>query len=162
MTNILSDRALSARQAGQLYRLRWGVELQFRTLKQTFRRSKLRSRTPDNALVELHWSLAGLSLVQLFAVKEQIQVDSPPAQSSVALALSAIQDAMRNWSHEINDPTSLVRRLRAATKDSYRRNRSKQARYRPDSKDKPSATKPIVLPATPHQRRQFRAMNIAA
>ena len=162
VTNILSDRELSLRQAGQLYRLRWGVELQFRTLKQTFRRSKLRSRTPDNAVMELHWSLMGLSLVQLFAVKEQMQVDSPPAQSSVALALSAIQDAMRNWSGAITDPKSLTHRLRAATKDTYRRTRSKQARYHPDSKNKPCATQPIILQATNRQRKHFHAMNIAA
>lgn len=162
VTNVLSERELSHAQAGQLYRLRWGVELQFRTLKQTFRRSKLRSRTPDNAVAELHWSLVGLSLVQLFAVKEQIQVDSPPAQSSVALALSAIQDAMRNWSREVVDPKALAHRLREATKDTYRRTRSKQARYRPDSKDKPCATQPIILQATPRQRQHYRAMNIAA
>lgn len=162
VTNVLSERELSLPQAGQLYRLRWGVELQFRAFKQTFRRTKLRSRAPENAVVELHWSLVGLSLVQLFAVKEQIQVDSPPEKSSVALALSAIQDAMRNWSRAINDPKALIRLLRAARKDSYRRTRSKQARYRPDSKDKPSATQPILLPATPRQRQNYRAMNIAA
>lgn len=161
VTNVLSARELSPRQAAQLYRLRWGVELQFRTFKQTFRRSKLRSRTPDNAVVELHWSLVGLSLVQLFAVKEQMRIDSPPAQSSVALALSVIQDAMRNWSREVNDPKTLVRRLRAATKDGYRRTRSKNSRYRPDSKDKPCATRPIVLPATPRQRKTYRIMNLA-
>jgi hypothetical protein len=162
VTNVLSERELSLRQAAQLYRLRWGVELQFRTLKQTFRRSKLRSRTPENAVVELHWSLVGLSLVQLFALKEQMSVDSPPAQSSVALALTVIQDAMRNWSHEVNDPKALARRLRAATKDTYRRTGSKQARYRPDSKDKPCATHPIVFTATRRQREHYRAMNIAA
>jgi hypothetical protein len=162
VTNVLAERELSLAQAGQLYRLRWGVELQFRTLKQTFRRSKLRSRTPDNAVVELHWSLLGLSLVQLFAIKEQMQVDSPPAQSSVALALSAIQDAMRNWSREVADPKALAHRLRQATKDTYRRTRSKQARYRPDSKDKPCATQPIILQATPRQRQHYRAINTAA
>ncbi len=162
VTNVLSERELSPRQAAQLYRLRWGVELQFRTFKQTFRRSKLRSRTPENAMVELHWSLVGLSLVQLFAVKEQMRVDSPPAQSSVALALTAIQDAMRKWSREVNDPKLLARRLRAATKDTYRRTASKQARYRPDSKDKPCATRPIVIPATPRQRNNYQTINLAA
>jgi hypothetical protein len=162
VTNVLSDRQLSLQQAGHLYRLRWGVELQFRTLKQTFRRSKLRSRTAENALIELHWSLVGLSLVQLFAVKEQIKIASPPAQSSVALALSAVQDAMRNWSQAHNDPVALERRLRAARKDSYQRTRSKQGRYRPKYKDKPSATEPIVRQATARQRRDYRAFRIAA
>jgi len=157
VTNVLSEGELSLEQAGQLYRLRWGVELQFRAFKQTFRRSKLRSRTAENALVELQWSLVGLTLVQLFAVKEQIKVGSPPAQSSVALALSAIQGAMRHWSRTINDPKELVRRLRDATKDQYRRTRSKQARYRPHNKDKPTATKPILIAATPQQRRAYQA-----
>jgi hypothetical protein len=134
VTNVLSKSQLSLEQAGQLYRLRWGVELQFRSFKQTFRRSKLRSRTSANALVELHWSLVGLSLIQLFAVKEQIKVGSPPEQSSVALALSVIQDAMRNWSRSVNEPKSLVHRLRAATKDEYHRTRSKQASTGPTKK----------------------------
>lgn len=162
VTNILSDGELSLRQAGQLYRLRWGVELQFRTLKQTFRRSKLRSRTSDNALAELHWSLVGLSLIQLFAVKEQIKVGSPPEHSSVALALSAIQSAMRNWNGAVHDPKALTRRLRDATKDTYRRTRSKQGRYRPSYKDKPTATRPIILTATPQQRRDYQALRMAA
>jgi hypothetical protein len=162
VTNVLSDRELSLRQAGELYRLRWGVELQFRTLKQTFGRSKLRSRTAENALVELHWSLVGLSLVQLFAVKEQIKVGSPPEHSSVALALSAIRAAMRNWSRIINDPQELTRDLRAATKDAYQRTRPKQGRYRPGYKDKPTATKPIVLIATAKQRRDYQLLARAA
>jgi Transposase DDE domain len=161
-TNVLSDRELSRRQAGQLYRLRWGIELQFRTLKQTFRRAKLRSRTAANALVELHWSLVGLSLVQLFAVKEQVRVDSPPASSSVALALSAIQDAMRHWTRTVSDPQELARRLRAARIDPYRRQRPKGARYRPKCTDQPSATKPIITPATPRQRQAYRALATAA
>ena len=162
VTNVLSDRQLSLRQAGELYRLRWGVELQFRTLKQTFRRSKLRSRTADNALVELHWSLVGLSLIQLFAVKEQIKIASPPAQSSVALALSAVQDAMRNWSRAIDDQLTLARRLRSATKDTYRRTHTKQARYHPKYKDKPCATQPIIQLATARQRRNYQAFHLAA
>ena len=162
VTNVLSERELSRKQAGELYRLRWGVELQFRTLKQTFRRSKLRSRSSKNALVELHWSLIGLSLVQLFAVKEQIRVGSPPAHSSVALALLVVQDAMRNWSRALDDPHSLVDRFRNATKDEHRRTRSKQARYRPHKKDKPTATQPIIVAATPQQRRDYQALAHAA
>lgn len=162
VTNVLSEAKLSQRQAAQLYRLRWGVELQFRTLKQTFGRTKLRSRTPDNALVELHWSLVGLTLIQLFAVKEQIQIDSPPANSSIALALGVIQDAMRNWSRQVFDPRDFSRRLQAATKDGYQRHRSKQARYRPNFKDKPCATAPIIVLATRKQCDDYQALLAAA
>ncbi len=162
VTNVLSEKRLSLRQAAQLYRLRWGVELQFRALKQTFRRTKLLCRTSDNALVELNWSLVGLTLIQLFAVKEQIQVGSPPANSSVSLAMKVIHDAMRDWSQAVHEPSGLSRRLQEATKDEYRRRRSKQARYRTDSKDKPHATAPIIVSATPQQRKKYRALMTAA
>lgn len=162
VTNVLSESDLSAEQAGQLYTLRWGVELQFRSFKQTFQRGKLRSRTPENALAELNWSLIGLSLIQLFAVKEQIKAGSPPAQSSVALALSVIQGAMRNWSRTVGNSESLEVGMRTSTKDPYERSSSKRARYRPHKKDTPSATKPIVIAATPQQRREFDALATAA
>src|SRR5436309_2513451 len=66
VTNVLDDAQLSVEQARELYKLRWGIELQFRTLKQTFGRRKLRSKTPERAVVELDWSLLGLAMIQLF------------------------------------------------------------------------------------------------
>jgi hypothetical protein len=158
VTNVLQKKMLSERQAADLYRLRWGVELQFRTLKQTFGRTKLRSRTADNALIELHWSLVGLTLIQLFAVKEQIRVDIPPVESSVALALGVIQEAMRNWSCVVHDPNDLARRFQAATKDGYERRGSKKARYRPSCKDKPCATRPVIVLASRQQRHDYQAI----
>lgn len=161
VTNVLSERDLSQRHAAQLYRLRWGVELQFRALKQTFGRTQLRSRTPENAIVELHWSVAGLTLVQLFAIKEQIAVDSPPAHSSVALALTAIQDAVRHWSREIHEPRDFIRRLQEAKKDGYTRHGEKRGRYRPKYKHEPCATAPVIKIATAKQRRAYKALQAA-
>jgi hypothetical protein len=161
VTNVLSESDLSQRHAAQLYRLRWGIELQFRALKQTFGRTKLRSRTPENALVELHWSIAGLTLVQLFAIKEQITVGSPPAQSSVALALATIQEIVRHWSREVHEPRAFIRRLQEATKDEYTRHSKKRARYQPDYKDEPCATAPIIRIATAAQRRDYKALQAA-
>ena len=161
VTNVLSESDLPQRHAAQLYRLRWGIELQFRALKQTFGRTKLRSRTPENAIVELHWSVAGLTLVQLFAIKEQITVDSPPAQSSVALALAAIQEIVRHWSREVHEPRAFIRRLQEAKKDEYTRHGKKRARYQPDYKDEPCATAPIIKIATAKQRGAYKALQAA-
>ena len=162
VTSILSDSELSAKQAGQLYRLRWGVELQFRALKQTFGRRKLRSRSPEVALVELDWSLVGLWLIQLFAVKEQVKINGLPEHSSVALAMDVIQEAMRKWNCEFLEPNELTCKLREATKDNYKRTSSKRARYRPDFKDKPCATKPVLVLASLAQRRAYKAVSCAA
>jgi hypothetical protein len=147
VTNVLDERQLSAADVRELYRRRWGIELQFRTLKQTFGRRKLRSKTPKRALVELDWSLVGLWLVQLFAVREQIPLGEPPARSSAALALSILREVL-DRRHEVADPkTDLGKRLQEAMTDGYRRKRSKKARYRPQFKDKPAAGSPKVVMA---------------
>lgn len=162
VTSVLSARQLSATQAQQLYGLRWGVELQFRAFKQTFNRGTLRSRTANNALVELDWSLVGLWMIQLYATREQIKFESPPAQSSVALALDAIQNAMRNWCGDGCTSRELRRRLAIATKDAYQRHSTKRARYRPKYKDAPTATVPILSNASAKQRKAYTALQRAA
>lgn len=162
VTNVLSTKALSDRLAARLYRLRWGVELQFRAYKQTFGRGKLLSRTPQRALVELHWSLLGLWMIQLFAVKEQLAIAAPPQQSSVALAVSVIQEAMHAWPDDLCNARLLRARLSAAVKDPYRRTTSKRARYRPHFKDVPSAGKPHIMHATRQQRKAYQALATAA
>lgn len=146
LTSILDDDQLSDEEAVRLYRLRWGVELQFRTVKQTFGRGKLRSHSPERAYVELDWSLLGLWLIQLFAVKEQVAIGTVPEQCSVSLAIQVIRMMLQRWSEEADE--SFAAKLRSARKDSYQRKTSKKARYRPDNKDKPAAGTPRVRTAT--------------
>jgi DDE family transposase len=150
VTNVLDDKALTDAQAARLYQLRWGVELQFRTVKQTFARRKLRSRTPARAYVELDWSLVGLWLIQLFAVKKQLEVGEIPEHCSVALAIQVIRDTLRRWWERPEE--TFANKLQAAIKDDHIRYRSKKARYRPDYKDKPSAGKPVIRKATAWHR----------
>jgi hypothetical protein len=147
VTNILSDDQLSVEQARELYQLRWGVELQFRTLKQTFGRRKLRSKTPERALVELDWSLLGLTMIQLFAVKEQIALGEPPQRSSAALAIRVVRELMDRRLEPPEAGADLSARLQGATADRYQRRGSKTARYRPKFKDRPSAGTPKIIKA---------------
>jgi hypothetical protein len=161
LTNVLDEKALSGALAVRLYKLRWGVELQFRTVKQTFGRRKLRSRTPERAYVELDWSLLGLWLIQLFAVKEQLEIGEVPEHCSVALAIQVIRETLRRWWEQPG--VAFASKLQAATRDNYRRRRSKKARYHPDYKDKPSAGNPVVRKATSwHKTRLKDCLAIAA
>ena len=161
VTNVLDAKELSNTEAVRLYQLRWGIELQFRTFKQTFGRQKLRSRTPDRAQVELDWALMGLWLIQLFAVKEQIEIGEVPEHCSVSLAIQIIRAMMQNCAGR--PMVSFEEKMGAARKDSYQRKRSKKARYRPDSKDKPAAGKPKVRMATrEHKARLRKYLNAAA
>jgi Transposase DDE domain len=151
LTNVLDEKELNAEQAVALYRLRWGVELQFRSVKQTFGRRKLRSRSPERAVVELNWSLLGLWLIQLFAVKEQVQIGKLPQDCSVSLALAVIR-TMVHCPAGVPGEAGLAEQLRVATLDEYRRTRPKKARYNPDYKDKPAAGEPVVQDATKEQK----------
>jgi len=47
VTNVLSERKLSNAKVAQLYLMRWGIELQFRSFKQTFGRRQLTVERPN-------------------------------------------------------------------------------------------------------------------
>ena len=64
ITNVLSKKRLSDRRLRNL-QAGWGVELFFRTFKQTFGRRKLRSRKAEHAKLEAEWSLVAVWVVCL-------------------------------------------------------------------------------------------------
>ena len=161
VTNVLSKRQLSDGALKKLYPLRWGIEIQFRSTKQSFGRSKLRCRNSNHALAELDWSLVALTLVQLFAIKEQVKLDEPPDNMSVASALKAIRHAMNNWNDPAQGDARMNRKLQKATKDTYNRASNKDARYKPKFKDKPSTAKPIVKQATQKQLQRYDKLFLA-
>jgi hypothetical protein len=155
LTNVLNVRLLTDAMASRLYRLRWGIELQFRTLKQTFGRRALRSRTPGRAYAELEWSLLGLWMIHLFAVKEQVKVGEPPSETSVAMAIQVVRSILFLWCEVPEKGADLWTRLRNAVIDGYARRTSKRGRYRPHKKDVPSAGKPILLAANKTRMKQL-------
>jgi hypothetical protein len=165
VTNILDDSELTTAQASLIYRRRWGIELQFRSLKQTYGRSKLRARTPDIAEIELHWSLLGLTMLQLLAVKEQTRAGEPAKQTSIAAVLRIIRSMMAARSEKRSASASLGKRLQGATTDSYQRHGKKRSRNYPRRKEEPSAGPPVIVTATADQRnkaRKFLASKVAA
>jgi len=161
VTSVLNEERLTDRQASEIYRLRWGIELQFRSFKQTFGRTKLRSRTPDCAEIECHWSLLGLWMVQLLALKEQTATDEPPPQTSIAAVLRIIRSMMYNQVTTRRSPT-LAQQLQTATTDSYERHSKKKSRNYPRRKEEPSAGPPKILVATEVEKRKLRKTKRAA
>lgn len=156
VTDVLDARRLSDRQALQLYRMRWGIELQFRTLKQTFGRRMLRSRTPERALVELDWSLLGLWLIQLFAVKEQIDLGKLPEHCSVGMAINIVREVFDRWWDQPPRGEDLASRLGDAVKDGYERKKPKKGRYKPHNGSEPSCGSPSITRASSQQKAWLR------
>jgi hypothetical protein len=154
VTNILDDTELTAEQASLIYRGRWGIELQFRALKQTYGRAKLRARTPGIAEIELHWSLLGLTMLQLLALKEQTRAGEPADKTSIAAVLRIIRSIIADPSETRPPSASLPSRLRDATTDSYQRHSKKQSRNYPRRKNEPCTGPPIILTATEEQTKR--------
>jgi IS4 transposase len=91
VSSTLDEGQRTTQQARAAYRGRWGIELQFRSPKQTFGRSKLRSRTPEHAGVERHGSLMGLVVLRLLALEEQTQLITRAGEEHPA-ALRQLED----------------------------------------------------------------------
>jgi hypothetical protein len=152
LTSVLQREKLSAKAVVRLYKLRWGIEMEFRGLKQTLDRSKLRSRNDQRLLVELHWSILAMAVAELLALKEQQACRKPtsvdyeqspdPKKRSLARTMRALRHCLRNL-NELPEPgADLPSRLRAAVTDSYQRKKPKAGRYQPFNPDK----KPIGNP----------------
>lgn len=156
VTTVLTPRALSDQAAGELYRQRWGIEVQFRSFKQTFGRGKLRSHNPDRALVEMQWSLLGLCVIQLWAIVEQQRAGLKPKQLSVVQAIRAVRQCLEELAKPPTSECGYCRLLQQATLDEYPRRCKKDARYKPNYRSQPSAGKPILKFATSKHKTQFQ------
>lgn len=162
LTNVLNVRQLSDRQASTIFRRRWGIEIQFRSLKQTFGRTKLRSRSPDCAATELHWSLIGLTMIQLLAHKEQAKAREPAEKTSIAAVLRIVRHMMQRSDDVPMHSDRLVRQLAEAITDTYDRKSKKQSRNFPRRKEEPATGKPKITTATKqHKQRLKHLQNLA-
>jgi hypothetical protein len=153
LTSVLDPRALSDGAAGELYRRRWGVELIYRSLKQTMGKRKLRCDAPANAAVELDWAVIGLWLLGLMSVGQIIEAGGEPGNGGMAASLRIMRHAMaaaaaaappralrghQQQQGQRHRRSALAQALAAATKDRYTRNHPKTARHWPHKKkDKP-------------------------
>ncbi len=160
LTNVFDTARLSDTQAATLYHMRWGVEVFFRSYKQTLEQRKMRSDAPEQALWECQAGLLALLLLGLMSVEGMIDPGKDPLGWSVAAALRTVRDAMRT-------PRRWRRRgdlrvvLAAARKDGYERQGSKKARNWPHKKNEGPPGQPNLRPATVNEtlraKRVYRA-----
>jgi len=160
ITNVLSKQRLSDRQIAEIYKARWGVELFFRTFKQTFHRHKLRSHTPQHAKLEADWSLTALWAVCLMAQREIGESDGDPRRLSPAGAIKAIQQTMGHYRNRPDGPNeTLWRMLGHALQDDYQRTSDKTARAYPRKTKRERTGVPKITTALKSQvtaARQFK------
>jgi hypothetical protein len=166
LTSVLDRKKLTLKQALRSYEMRWGIELEFRGLKQTLNRADLRSRTDDRLRVELDWSILGMAVAELFALKEQLSEKAArpkkdqPGKRSLAGTMRALRWCLRNLDKETELGQSLEDRLREAVTDDYKRMSSKRARYRPPNPDKKPLGDPKLRTLTVEEKKKLRLINV--
>lgn len=156
VTNVLKEKLLPRHQAGEIFRQRWGIEIQFRSLKQTFGRTKLRSRTPERAMVELQWSLVGLWMIQLLARKEQIKLPNSEQCTSIAASLRIVRQMMQQDAFVPQHTERFTVRLAQAVTDTYQRKSKKASRDYPRQKEHKSIGAPKIKAANKEQKKRFK------
>jgi len=170
LTSVLDRKKLTFKQAVRFYEMRWGIELEFRGLKQTLNRAELRSRNDKRLWTELDWSILGMAVAELFALKEQLSPRTakskkdPPSQRSLAETMRALRWCLRNLNEDSEKNRGLADRLREAVIDDYKRPSSKRARYRPPNPDKKALGDPKLRMLSPEEKNELRSIdaNLAA
>lgn len=145
LTNVLERSLLSDRQVAAMYRRRWGLEVFYRSFKQTMQRHTLRSTSPGQARVELDWALVGLWMLGLLTIECMTHSRVSPSCWSVAESLRVVRRVMagRGGPRAARD----LRALATATKDSYCRRSAKRARNWPHKKKDEPPKPPTIRTA---------------
>jgi hypothetical protein len=172
LTSVLDPAKLTAKQAIDFYKKRWGIEVEFRGLKQTLDRAKLRCRNDNRLLAELHWAIMAMAVAELFALKEQLrpkpEKSSPksspadPVKRSLAKAIRAIRTCLRRPDDTPKPGQDLATLLAKAVTDSYQRKSSKKPRYRPSNPDKKPLGEPEIRNLTRPERQKLDALEAKA
>ena len=167
LTSVLDPAKLTKKQMIMFYKMRWGIEVEFRGLKQTLDRAELRCRNDQRLMAELNWSIMAMAVAELFALKEQLSSKRPqagkasatpdPVKRSLARTMRAIRRCIRQ-PHQVPAPHDKLRTaLRNAVTDSYQRKSSKRARYVPPNPDKKPLGDPDIRKITDEERRNLRS-----
>jgi hypothetical protein len=166
LTSVLDERRLTIKAMVRFYKMRWGIEVEFRGLKQTLDRGKLRCKNDRRLLAELDWSILAMAVVELFALKEQLAQQSSkrdtkkrardPVKRSLAQAVRALRTCLRNLNDSPAPGKDLTSQLRDAVTDDYIRKASKRARYRPPNPDKKPLGDPKLRRLTQKEKQALK------
>lgn len=141
VTNVLSPKDLSDSQVGKIYRARWGIEVFYRSFKQTYRRRKLLAHSAAHARVELEWSLMALWSSVLYARSWQ---EVSTARVSVALVLRAFRQTMHEYRSRPDPGEELVSLLATAVQDEYSRANKSSRDYPRKKRERPPGAPQFV------------------
>jgi hypothetical protein len=157
VTTVIENERLSDANAARIYARRWGIELYYRHCKQTFERRKLRSHNPDNAMIELHWSLLGMWAMGLHSHYHLLQRGILPERISFAGVLRAYRRSMREYKSPPDRGERQLQLIQGSIVDDYIRQNKSSDDY-PRKKNESGASKPVILKASRAQIQQAKQL----
>jgi hypothetical protein len=165
LTSVLECKKLPPKKIVQYYKMRWGVEVEYRGLKQTNDKRTLRCRNSARVYAELDWSIRGMAFAELIALREQLRKDdeSPtepeheydPKDRSLANAIRALRRCLRHLNEDVDPRGDLLSQLAQALVQKYDNRTDKRARYRPPKPDKKPLGEPNVTKLPPDAREKL-------
>lgn len=165
LTSVLDRKQLNLTQIIRFYQMRWGIEVEFRGLKQTIDKHKLRCRNSDRLLVELDWSIRAMAVAELLALREQIVLVEEneeaydPQDRSLANTMRALRKCLRNLHKYSTAEDGLMHHLSRALVQRYHNQTDKRARYRRKNSDKKPLGEPTVRKLNALERKQLAKHN---
>jgi hypothetical protein len=151
VTSVLDPAELTDDEAGEIYAARWGIEINYRTLKQTLEFPALRSQTPDTCYLELTWMILSEWLLKLMNVRALHRAGVDARRASPAQTRNAIRRCLRNERPCRRTRRSLARVLTTCQLDNYQRQGSKASRNYPRKKKQRPPGPPIFQSPTKQQ-----------
>lgn len=158
VTSVLDQAELTDAEAADVYRLRWGVEVLYRTAKQTMEHHTMCSRTPENCYLEMTWAFLGVWLLKLISVMQIAAAGSDPLSVSPAQTRNAVRRTMRGDRPCARSRRSLARVLAGCQIDTYTRRRPKTSRNYPRKKQHQPPGPPKIKPPNSTQLRKAKQL----
>ena len=165
LTSVLDRKKLPKKKIVNYYKMRWGVEVEYRGLKQTIDKRNLRCRNRNRVYVELDWSIRAMAFAELIALREQIPKNQNPKKvvsdystkdRSLANTMRALRKCMRRLTKYANPNEDLRQQLSSALVQKYNNSTDRKSRYRPKNPDKKSLGQPRVTTLSREQREKLR------
>lgn len=161
---VTNELNMQEELAQTLYRQRWGVEVFFRTIKQSCCKSKLTCGRPDHVQTELHWTLIGLWLA-FFSGKQQFASDRTKLSSlSPIKVISLFREVVQAIYNLTRNVASLQQSLTECTLaqesnelTAIQINKRKKNRGYPIKRKRKPCGKPILITPTRQMKAQAKA-----
>lgn len=158
ITSVLDPAELTDEEARQGYYERWGIEVKFRTVKQTMEHHKMRSRTPATCYLEMTWAFIGVWLLELMTAREVAAEGGDPRRISPAQARDCVRRVTSNQTPCDRRRDPFCRILADCQIDQYVRKNSKASRNFPRKKRHKPPKPPTIKSPTELQIRKAKQL----